>query len=88
MSIAAKASTNTPFSGSLGGFEPVEGPIVESARKRASRRMRKREDEARRCLREVFPDIAVDDLPCEVISWRRDRILARLGGSLYYIGRS
>jgi hypothetical protein len=50
--------------------------------------MRRREEEARRRLREVFPDTAVDDLPCEVISWRRNRILARLGGSLYCLDRS
>lgn len=86
MSMTDNDRPNTPFSGSLRGFEAPSDPGIESARKRASRRMRKREDEARRQLSEFFP--VGKDLPCEVISWRRDRILARLGGSLYYIERS
>jgi hypothetical protein len=67
--------------------DEVRSPPPESARRRAWRRAREREREARRILAMYYPDCAALDLPCEVLSFTRDRIVFELGGSMYDIRR-
>jgi hypothetical protein len=69
------------------GPPPGDGQPTESARRRAWKRARARESEARRILAIYFPKAAELDLPCEVLSFTRERIVFELGGSTYDLRR-
>lgn len=70
-----------------GGPPPGDAQPDESARRRAWKRARAREREARRILALYFPKVAELDLPCEVLSFTRERIVCELGGSMYDLRR-